>query len=159
MPVILQEARKLAWGDGFIADDLVQEGVMAVLRALDSYDPARGSENGYIRTCARNGMISYLRRNRHECSMDEDVLEARVRDSTSEQETNADEQQEVIEIREALASLLQNLSPFEEEVLDAYLRGGGVSGAVMIMRCDRKKVDNALQRIRNKARALRGDML
>jgi RNA polymerase sporulation-specific sigma factor len=151
MPIILLEARKLSYGNRFALDDLVQEGVMALIGAMSSYDPDRGSEEGYVRVCARNRMISYLRRNGHELPMEDSALGVRV---DSDAGSYSKERQELLEIREALEVLLESLSPFESEVLSAYLSGGGVSRAADTLKCERKKVDNALQRIRNKARAL-----
>ncbi|MDR3279590.1 MAG: sigma-70 family RNA polymerase sigma factor [Synergistaceae bacterium] len=150
--IVTREARKLAYGNPFTADDLAQEGIIAAMRALESYDPCRGNLGGYVRICARNRMISYLRRNGHESPMEDDVLDAHL--SARDESFNQNIQQEAFEKREALYELLKRLSPFETETLGAYLREGGVSGTARALRCDRKKVDNALQRIRNKARAL-----
>jgi RNA polymerase sporulation-specific sigma factor len=152
IPIVAQEARKLAYGNSFTAEDLAQEGIIAAMFALESFDPGRGTLGGYVRTCARNRMISYLRRNGHESPMEDDALDAHLlaADATSKQNI----QEEILEKREELYDLLKRLSPFEAETLGAYLKGGGVSGAARVMRCDRKKVDNALQRIRSKARSL-----
>jgi RNA polymerase sigma factor (sigma-70 family) len=153
MPVVRQEARKLAHGDEFVADDLLQEGAMAVMRALGSYDPSRGGEGCYLRVCARNRMISYLRRGRREAPMEEDDLDI---NSAALSDQAAGGPQSAIEMREAMYALLDRLSPFEADVLAAYLEGDGISGIASSMKCGRKKVDNAIQRVRNKARALCG---
>ena len=146
MPILEREARKLAYGNSFTADDLMQEGAIAVMSALGSYDPDRGSLGGYIRTCARNSMISYLRRNGHESPMEDEAL---IEHLSSK---NSGKQDDAIYIRDALYSLLDTLSVFEASVLQAYLRSGSLSGAAETLGCGRKKVDNALQRIRQKAR-------
>lgn len=130
-------------------DDLVQEGLIAAISALRSYNPERGSLQGYVRVCARNKMVSYMRRNRHELPMDEESL---IDSLDSDNTTNLEGQRETVEIYEALSSLVVNLSNFERKVLAAYLTTGGASEAARILLIDRKKVDNALQRIRNKAR-------
>lgn len=72
--------------------------------------------------------------------------------SEAETLTGTSATQERLEIREALSRLVENLSDFERAVLDAYLKGGSVAQAVKLLGCDRKRVDNALQRIRCKAR-------
>jgi RNA polymerase sporulation-specific sigma factor len=154
MPILASEARKLAYGNNFTADDLVQEGVLAVISALGSYDPKRGNINGYVRVCARNRMISYLRRNGHERPMDDDELDERMR--RSDGGTASDSQSKTAEERDELLALRARLSAFEESVLFAYIDGGGIPGAVKILKCGRKKVDNALQRIRRKARIYGG---
>jgi RNA polymerase sporulation-specific sigma factor len=153
IPILEREARKLAYGNNFSSDDLFQEGVIAAIAAMKSYDPGRGSLHGYIRTCARNSMISYLRRNGHESPMDEEILSERIMSDES-RAGNSDEPQEIMERREALHMLLTRLSEFETEVFYAYLKSGSISGAVGMLGCERKKADNALQRIRQKARAM-----
>lgn len=130
-------------------DDLLQEGLIAAITALESYDSSRGTTHAYVKVCARNKMVSYLRRNRHESPMDEESLMGSI---DSENMTNTESQRETLEIYEALSNLLSSLSPFERRVLAAYLSVGGASGAAKLLSLDRKKVDNALQRIRNKAR-------
>jgi RNA polymerase sporulation-specific sigma factor len=127
MPILEQEARKLAYGNSFNADDLIQEGVLAVIRALGSYNPTRGKLSGYIRTCARNRMISYLRRNGHEYPMEEEALGERLRSES------LGEPHDPIIMREALYSLLDQLSEFEASALHAYLKSGSVSGAAEIL--------------------------
>ena len=145
MPILEQEARRLAYGNGFTADDLIQEGALAAMSALDSYDPDRGSLSGYVRICARNRMISYLRRNGHELQMGDEALGERLGTAGPH---------DPLYLREALYSLLDQLSGFETEALHAYLRGGSISGAAEILGCDRKRADNALQRVRQKARGM-----
>ncbi len=145
----MKEARRLSRNDAFTMDDLVQEGMVAAISAMESYDPARGEKNAYIRVCARNRMISYLRHSAHELPVDEDILAGSLDADPTAQES----QHEIVEVREALTNLLAMLSPFEQNVLGAYLSGGSTSEAAQLLSLDRKKVDNALQRIRNKARA------
>jgi RNA polymerase sporulation-specific sigma factor len=151
MPILKWEARKLSYNNSFTAEDLVQEGVVAAMRALESYDPARGSMCGYIRICARNRMISYLRRNGREYPVEDETLFERLRPDGFE-DCRPDE---IIERREAVFALFSSLSPFERDVLGTYLTCGGVSGVALELGCERKKVDNALQRIRVKARDIK----
>ena len=150
VPVVMKEARRLSRNDAFTMDDLVQEGMVAVLSAMESYDPARGDKEAYARVCARNKMISYLRRNAHESPLDEETLVGSIDADSS---NLSEGRHEMVEVREALTNLLAVLSPFEQKVLAAYLSGGSTSEAARTLSLDRKKIDNALQRIRNKARA------
>ena len=101
-------------------------------------------------------MISYLRHNGHEYPMDDEALDECMR--RSDGGTVSFSQAEMTEDWDALRALKTRLSAFEESVLRAYIEGGGISGAVGILKCGRKKVDNALQRIRGKARSYNGDM-
>ena len=151
MPILKWEARKLSYDNSFTAEDLVQEGVIAVMRALESYDPERGGMRGYIRICARNRMISYLRRNGREYPAGDEAVFERLRPDESEDFCPDG----ILERRETAFALFSSLSPFERDVLGAYLTCGGTSGAAISLGCGRKKVDNALQRIRVKARDMR----
>ena len=152
-PVVSREARRLCAGDRFIGEDLVQEGLIAALKALDSYDPQRGSAMVYIRTCARNKMISYLRQNgRTAAPLPEDLDLADSIDPADPMSAQEPDPAEALEAKETLSALIECLSPFEQRVLGAYLREGGVTEAAIRLGCSRKKVDNAMQRIRSKAR-------
>jgi RNA polymerase sporulation-specific sigma factor len=152
LPVVMGEARRLSGSDPFTMEDLAQEGLIAALHALDTYDPARGNIEGYVRACARNRMISYLRRGWHESVVNDELLDARASDA-EDSAASFEGPQERIEISEALAKLIDGLSAFEQSVLHAYLQAGSLSDTAVLLKCDRKRVDNALQRIRNKARA------
>ncbi len=152
LPLIAKEARRLSRSDPFTRDDLTQEGFMAAWCALSSYDPKRGTLSGYIRTCSRNRMISYLRRNRREAPVDEELLNTGI--DRMDLSSYPCGQQERIERREAIDSLFDRLSDFEQLVLGAYLREGSLSRVAVALGCDRKRVDNALQRIRVKARRI-----
>jgi RNA polymerase sporulation-specific sigma factor len=154
MPILKWEAHKLSYNNSFTAEDLVQEGVIAAMRALESYDPERGGVRGYIRTCVRNRMISYLRRNGREYPVGDEFIFERLR-SDGFEDWCPDGLDGIIERREAIFALFSSLSPFERDVLGAYLTCGGVSDAALALGCERKKVDNALQRIRVKARDLK----
>ena len=153
-PVVSREARRLCAGDRFIGEDLVQEGLIAALKALDSYDPRRGSAVAYVRACARNKMISYLRQNGRVAlaPLPEDLDFADSIDPADPLGAQESDPAEALEAKEELSALIECLSPFEQRVLGAYLREGGVTEAAIRLGCSRKKVDNAMQRIRSKAR-------
>ena len=154
MPILEWEAHKLSYNNSFTAEDLVQEGVIAVMRALESYDPERGGVRGYIRICARNRMISYLRRNGREYPAEDESVFERLH-SDGFEVCCPDGPDEIIERKEAVFALFSSLSPFERDVLGAYLACGGVSDVALALGCGRKKVDNAMQRIRVKARDIK----
>ena len=153
-PVVSREARRLCAGDRFTGEDLVQEGLIAALKALGTYDPQRGSAVAYVRTCARNKMISYLRQNGRMAAdpLPEDLDLADSIDPADSLSAREPDPAEALEAKEALSGLIECLSPFEQRVLGAYLREGGVTEAAVSLDCSRKKVDNAMQRIRSKAR-------
>lgn len=159
LPIVMNEARKLA-SDGFIVEDLFQEGLIGAMKALASYDTARGSAEAFVRICARNSMVSYLRKSgkwQVESFVDGDELEGLAGAAGGNTPVNMagiPNPAEVVEAREALLGLIDCLSSFEQTILGAYLAEGSVTRAAARLGCDRKRVDNAIQRIRNKARSM-----
>jgi RNA polymerase sporulation-specific sigma factor len=149
-PLMRRNARLLSGEDRFLRDDLVQEGHLALCRALLGYDRDRGPFPAYAKRCVRNGMISFLRTLPRETPEDTESLEGVL-----SRRTGPD--WERIERLDALDRLRERLSRAELQVLDAYLRGGSVARAVTLLGWDRKRVDNALCRVRAKAREIAGE--
>lgn len=145
-PIIRKIARALAPADPNLREDLVQEGFLSLILASSSYDPARGPLTAFARRCARNRMISYLRRLRPSLSLSDDDMEALAFETRPEEE---------IDLDLARNSLFNLLSPFELICMEAYLYTGSVVGAAELLDWAPKKVENALTRIRSKARLLR----
>jgi len=145
-PLIRKIARALAPEDPRLREDLVQEGFLSLILASASYDPQRGPFAAFAHRCARNRMISYLRRLRPCLALkDEEMEELAV-------EFQPDEE---IDLGLARKSLFNLLSPFELICLEAYLYTGSGAGAAELLGWAPKKVENALTRIRGKARLLR----
>jgi RNA polymerase sporulation-specific sigma factor len=130
-------------------DDLYQEGMVGLLRAVRRYDPERGvGFESFASVCIRRQVIDALRR-------DASLSQADSRFFQLTPETLPDSDPELLylanesakEITEHLSGLL---SAFEASVLDLYL--GGQSTAEIAARLGRnaKSVDNAIGRIRRK---------
>lgn len=145
-PLILKIARALVPGDARLREDLVQEGFLSLILASSSYDPERGPFVAFARRCVRNRMISYLRRLRPSLSLAEEDLERFSIDISPE---------EGIDLGLARTSLFNLLSPFEVICLEAYLYTGSNTGAAELLGWEPKKVENALTRIKGKARLVR----
>lgn len=143
-PLIKRNAIDLAGGDTFLFDDLYQEGMVALCRAVVRFESERGAFPSFARQCVRNAMISHLRKKPREVlvdDFDERMLVDWARDGF-----------QGVEIRDDLRLLLEVLTPLETAVLDAFLQTGGVASAVRVLGWPRKKVENALSRIRRKHR-------
>ena len=74
-PLIRKIARALAPEDPRLREDLVQEGFLSLILASASYDSERGPFAAFARRCARNRMISYLRRLRPCLALKDEEME------------------------------------------------------------------------------------
>lgn len=151
----------LAGGD---SEDLIQEGMVGLLNAIREYDSGKGSSfRTYAETCIRNRILSAIRaaaRDKHTplnhyVSYETPLLDGNTDSyplSASRQPQQNPEDMLISreERRERLGTLKGQLSGFEAQILDLYLRG--LSYVEIASEVDRspKAVDNAVQRIRRK---------
>ncbi|MCG4527869.1 sigma-70 family RNA polymerase sigma factor [Intestinimonas massiliensis (ex Afouda et al. 2020)] len=151
----------LAGGD---SEDLIQEGMVGLLNAIREYAPGKGSSfRTYAETCIRNRILSAIRaaaRDKHTplnhyVSYETPLLDGNTDSyplSASRQPQQNPEDMLISreERRERLGTLKGQLSGFEAQILDLYLRG--LSYVEIASEVDRspKAVDNAVQRIRRK---------
>lgn len=151
----------LAGGD---SEDLIQEGMVGLLNVIREYDPGKGSSfRTYAETCIRNRILSAIRaaaRDKHTplnhyVSYETPLLDGNTDSyplSASRQPQQNPEDMLISreERRERLGTLKGQLSGFEAQILDLYLRG--LSYVEIASEVDRspKAVDNAVQRIRRK---------
>lgn len=151
----------LAGGD---SEDLIQEGMAGLLNAIREYVPSKGTSfRTYAKTCIRNRIISAIRaaaRDKHTPLNHYVSFETPLLDGNSDSypfSVSRGPQQNPEDVfinredeRERLGTLKGQLSGFEANVLDLYLRGlSYVEIAVWTGRSP-KAVDNAVQRIRRK---------
>lgn len=137
-------------------DDLVQEGLMGLAAAIDSFDPARGSFAAYARRCINNSILSAVRTASRlkqrplsqSLSLSDDTLESRIPALPSAEE-------EVLS-QEALSALQAGiaaaLSPLEHAVLEKRLLGFSNQTIAGQMGIPVKSVSNAVGRARSKLR-------
>jgi RNA polymerase sigma-70 factor (ECF subfamily) len=92
-----------AGADHALAEDLVQDVMMAVWRKVDLYVPERGAVSTWIFTIARNARIDRLRRHSSRPYEDLDEVDLASDDPTSEDEVFAN--QRTVGIGQALAEL------------------------------------------------------
>lgn len=139
-------------------DDLLQEGMLGLLRAVRTYDPGRdASFRSYAATCVRRQMYDAIltaQRKKNSPlnssvsihSLEENHVESRM--------GSADSAENVVLAQDSAEQLkekiLSALSPMEREVLTLYLSGLNYTEIADKMHRPQKSVDNALQRIRAK---------
>lgn len=148
-------------------DDLIQEGMIGLFKAIRDYDIGRDSSfltfadlcvsrqmYSAIQASARkkhgplNSYISiYARREDSETDAEyslEDILES---NSSFIPEEHVMEQENLKALEEAID---KELSPLERQVLDLYVTGMSVKKISAVLGRDEKSTDNAMQRIRHK---------
>lgn len=130
-------------------DDLVQEGMLGLLSAVQRYRPAKGVPfRSFALVCIRNRMLSALRQRRgvEAVSIDDEDKPAPL--------TGGEDPESVVlqqEKQEQLQELLRStLSALEYNVLMAFLNGYSYREIARYLSVDDKAVDNALQRLRRK---------
>ncbi len=143
-------------------EDLIQEGMLGLWRAVLSFDEARGVPfEAYARTCINRRIVSAVRAahaHKHEplrtsLPLDKPLFED---NAESHQRTSAASDPEALVIgmeeqAERLRRLKELLSVFEKQVLSLYLDGLSYDEIAERVHKPRKSVDNAIQRIRRKS--------
>lgn len=134
---------------GLDFDDAVQEGLIGLFHAMETYESSRGASFGtYAGVCMQNAIVSAARaagRQKHS------PLNTSV--PLSEQESTPGPE-EIAIAHEGYANALRNietrLSTMEKRVLGMYIAGESYSSIARYLSITEKAVDNALQRARAK---------
>lgn len=142
----------LSGGD---VDDLYQEGMLGLLKAVRTYDPSRSPNfEAYAAVCIRHRIFDALRRQEHGwekrlCRVDgpPSLFGYSADNILSDPETEVLASESAQEIKAALSGLL---SAFEASVLEPYLQGYTASEIAVLLGRPAKSVDNAIRRIRRK---------
>ena len=152
---------------GADSDDLIQEGMIGLFKALRDYDSGRDANFlTFADLCVSRQMYTAVqasRRQKHiplntyislygnvntdrEGEQEELVNVLAVHAGQSPEEVVID-RENVIQLEKAIE---QELSSFEKQVLDLYLTGMGYQQIAKVLGRDDKSTDNALQRIKTK---------
>ncbi|MCL2055629.1 MAG: sigma-70 family RNA polymerase sigma factor [Oscillospiraceae bacterium] len=147
MPAIRAMARRYAGtAGGADGEDLAQEGMLTLFRAVRGYKPDGGAKFAtYAQTAIRNSMAAYVKRH---------LKSPRV-DSFSDLDKPVDLASPVEDAfikKESALWLEALLSDFERKILRLYLGGHSYNQIAQASGTTAKAVDNALQRIRRKLR-------
>ena len=143
----------LSGGD---ADDLMQEGMIGLFKAIRGYDAAGTKFYPFAELCIKRQLYTAVRlanRKKHAPLNDYTPAEEEADYPDAEndpQEILADIEQSLA----MLAALQDNLSKMEKKVLDLYLEGMNYREIAAVMDKPPKSIDNAIQRIRNKAHSV-----
>ena len=167
---MLARAYYLAGAD---REDLIQEGMYGLYRAVCTYDPMAGETRSaafstYAEICTKHQMISAVRKAARKRNLPLNTYISLEREVTPEGKTvgdlaeilsdvyTEDPEHDLIQ-REELSLLRKTmdtaLSPFERRVLKLYLEGFSYQKIADLLEKTPKSVDNAIQRVRRKLEA------
>ena len=150
MPAIRRGAAFCA-GPGMEFEDAVQEGIIGLFRAIQTYDPGRGASfETYAGVCALNAQIAAARSARskkHGPLNDSVPLEENgLAESPEELAIAAERYQQIVREMEV------RLSELERQVLALYLAGCSARQIGQRLGRDEKTAENAMGRVRRKLR-------
>lgn len=146
----------LAGGD---SEDLIQEGMLGLLTAIRSFDPARDTAfRTYAAICIRSRLISAVRAAQggkhiplnHSVSFEPPLFDGANAHLFSTVESPEDVIIGREELKERLDALKGQLSELEAQILPPYLSGLSCGEIARQVGRSQKSVDNAIQRIRRK---------
>lgn len=144
------------------SEDLIQEGMIGLLRAIRSFDPAKSvAFRSFAETCVRNRLYSVLRSANSEkqaalnrsVSFDTPFFDGNSfapdvpRYAASNPEDLLIDEERVSAF---FAGIQKQLSAFEGKVLGYYLKGYSCREIAVLLGRSPKSVDNAVQRLRRK---------
>lgn len=134
------------------SEDLIQEGMLGLLKAVRDYSPDRGASfRTFAHICVRNSMISAVKTaaGKHHVPLNDSVPFETLLFDRNDQLAVSDPETRFIN-RERLDQFYSKLSSFEAKVLDLYLSGLSYLEISEQVNRSVKSVDNAVQRIRRK---------
>ncbi|NCC08207.1 MAG: sigma-70 family RNA polymerase sigma factor [Clostridia bacterium] len=148
MPSIRAQAARMV-RPGLDFDDAVQEGLIALFHAVQTFDEAKGAGfDTYANVCVQNALVSAAK------------SAARLKHSPLNNfvpldEVQSDECPEDIVLQsesysKAMEGIETLLSPFEKQVLLLFIDGLSYADIAKKLASTEKSVDNALQRVRAK---------
>ncbi len=131
-------------------DDLIQEGMIGLFQAIETYDEARGVMfSTYANVCIRNRIknaLDFFWQHRKNIDKDQDIDEI-VSVSNPENDTI------ITEYSEFMKRGLKNLNELEQKVLERYIENKSYKTIASELEISSKKVDNILVKIRLKLSA------
>ena len=149
-------------------EDVVQEGMIGLFKAIKSYNSEKqNSFNSFANICIERQLITTIKSSNRQKHI---PLNSYLSLNTAAYDNNEDDSVELIDtfnsntIEDPLETIMKqeyynevetavnkNLSKFEKQVLDRYLKGESYVKIAEKLDSPVKSIDNAIQRIRKKA--------
>lgn len=137
------------------ADDMLQEGIIALYSAINVYDNSLSSFSTFANLCIERSLISAYRKlfNKKQIPKAETVsLDTVQKTDTTTPETVLIEKEECLAFTEKIK---ESLSSFEYNVLCEFLNNNSYEVIAKNLNVTKKVVNNAMLRIRNKIKAIK----
>lgn len=155
MPYIQKRASRVRVA-GLEKDDLVQEGLMGLFRAIQTFDETQGASfSTYAITCINNGIATAVKQAMRKKHLP--LTEYLPLPDEGNGAVGADSPEDLTIAGEDYAALLHKindeLTKLERDVLALYLKGYDYVAAAKRLDTTPKSVDNALQRARRKLKS------
>lgn len=153
MTPAIRRGASVCAGPGLEYEDAVQEGIIALFHAVQTYDPARAAFEPYAAACIRHAQFSARRaaqRKKHGPLLGSLPLGEETGETSPGPEELAIQSERYDDWMRRLDA---QLSPFEREVLGLFLDGMGSARIAAALGRPHKAVENALSRARRKLRA------
>ncbi len=134
-------------------EDLMQEALIGLLRAVRSYDTEKAGFSTYVSACVKNSVISYLRRygRQNKVLPMEDVSSAGGDYDANTPELHFIDHESTAQLQQKVFSVL---SPYETKVFEMYLAETPYALIAKRLNKNEKSIDNAIQRIKAKLKKL-----
>ncbi|MBQ7755852.1 MAG: sigma-70 family RNA polymerase sigma factor [Oscillospiraceae bacterium] len=130
--------------------DLSQEALMGLCDAVKTYDESKGAQfTTYANVCIRNKILSALRKK----PLATDEITEEIQDDKYDVNPEFSVVDKV-RVGELMEIISKRLSKTEWEVFDRYVRGKSYEGIAKELSVTTKNVDNAMQRVRKKLKAV-----
>ncbi len=149
-------------------EDVIQEGMIGLFKAIKGFNPGKQSSfKSFANICIERQLITAIKTSNRQKHM---PLNSYLSLNTSAYENNDEDSVELIDtfnsktVEDPLETIMKkeyydhiesavnkNLSKFEKQVLDRFLKGESYIKIAQRLETPVKSVDNAIQRIRKKA--------
>lgn len=166
---VLLIAKKYYLNDGS-SDDIVQEGMLGFLKAINTYTEGKSEFGYYMKRLVEQQIINAIRKsnshknaplnerfnlnNQGELELAEEEVSIGIPNETLSPENKIILEEDTAELNNIMTS---RLSEFEQQVLQLYLSDFTYYDIMEKLNVTYKSVDNALQRIKLKLQNLKGE--
>jgi RNA polymerase sporulation-specific sigma factor len=142
-------ARKFVGGN-LTEQDLVQEGMISLLRAHDTFNVDGGASfETYATRVIRNRLIDIIRRQKGRGFVD---YSGDLSDIVAERKYDPQVEEEFLEKSSLIKKILAQLPDVERAIFNSYAQGYSYDEIVKIFDISKKKIDNTVQKVRKLVR-------